>query len=387
MNQTSTHQQMDRLAESFAAGGIDSTLDALGQYFKSEKKYHELFEILKMKVRRKLDLPIVYDENSIELDEEVRNRLEDGLLEACKEAGTGLLRDGKIREGWMYLRPLGDRSGVESLVREIPADESNLDELIEVCVSEGVAPGYGFSLVLEHYGTCNSITAYETQISHLPRADQENAAEQLVSHLHAELAKNLKDVIHQQEGQVPSETSIKGLVEDRDWLFGELTYHIDTTHLASVVRFARVVQTESCLRLALDLTEYGRRLHSQFQYQGEEPFADVYPSSALYFQALLGENIDAAIHYFKEKAEATDAYHQGTASIEVYIDLLTRCDRTQEAIEASIEMLPAGTRTVGLAPTLYELSRRVGDFTRMMEVCRKNEDVLGFATALMQKDA
>ena len=52
MNQTSTHQQMDRLAESFAAGGIDSTLDALDQYFKSEKKYHELFEILKMKVRK-----------------------------------------------------------------------------------------------------------------------------------------------------------------------------------------------------------------------------------------------------------------------------------------------------------------------------------------------
>ena len=97
--------------------------------------------------------------------------------------------------------------------------------------------------------------------------------------------------------------------------------------------------------------------------------------------------MDAAIHYFKEKAEATDAYHQGTTSIEVYIDLLTRCDRTQEAIEASIAMLPAGTRTVGLAPTLYELSRRVGDFGRMMEVCRKNEDVLGFATALMQKNA
>jgi hypothetical protein len=39
---------------------------------------------------------------------------------------------------------------------------------------------------------------------------------------------------------------------------------------------------------------------------------------------------------------------------------------------------------VGIAPSLYELSKKVGDFSRMMEVCRQNEDVLGFATALMQ---
>jgi hypothetical protein len=384
MNPITTQQEMDLLAESFKTGGVDSTLEALDTYFKAEKKFHELFEILKMKVRRKLGLPIVYDENSVELDEEVRNQLEDGLLEACKEAGTGLLQDGKIREGWMYLRPIGDRAYVEALIRDIPVSDSHLDELIEVCVSEGVSPGYGFSLVLEHYGTCNSITAFETQIAHLPKSDQETAAEQLVSHLHAELVKNLKDVVGQQEGSAPSESSIKALVEDRDWLFGEMTYHIDTTHLASVVRFARVIQSEPCLRLALDLTEYGRRLHSQFQYPGEEPFAEIYPSSALYFQALLGDNLDAAIEYFKEKAESTDAYHQGTASIEVYIDLLARCGRLQDAIESSVRLLPAGTRTVGIAPSLYELSKKVGDFSRMMEVCRQNEDVLGFATALMQ---
>lgn len=384
MNQITTQQEMDRLVESFKTGGVDSTLESLETYFTAEKKFHELFEILKMKVRRNLGLPIVYDENSVDLDEAVRNQLEDGLLEACKEAGTGLLREGKIREGWMYLRPVGDRAYVEDLIRDIPVGDNNLDELIEVCVSEGVSPGYGFSLVLEHYGTCNSITAFETQIAQLPKPDQETAAEQLVSHLHAELVKNLKDVVAQQEGSAPAESSIKALVEDRDWLFGELTYHIDTTHLASVVRFARVVQTDSCLRLALDLTEYGRRLHSQFQYPGEEPFADVYPSSALYFQALTGENVDTAIEYFKEKAEATDAYHQGTAAIEVYIDLLARCDRFEEAIDSSIRLLPTGTRTVGIAPSLYELSKKVGDFSRMMEVCRQNEDVLGFASALMQ---
>ena len=177
MNQITTQQEMDRLVESFKTGGVDSTLESLETYFTAEKKFHELFEILKMKVRRNLGLPIVYDENSVDLDEAVRNQLEDGLLEACKEAGTGLLREGKIREGWMYLRPVGDRAYVEDLIRDIPVGDNNLDELIEVCVSEGVSPGYGFSLVLEHYGTCNSITAFETQIAQLPKPDQETAAE------------------------------------------------------------------------------------------------------------------------------------------------------------------------------------------------------------------
>ena len=86
---------------------------------------------------------------------------------------------------------------------------------------------------------------------------------------------------------------------DREWLFQDNAYHIDTTHLASTVRIARVLADPADLRLALDLTEYGRRLSQQFQYQGDEPFVETYPSHALYFQALLGENVEEALAYFQ----------------------------------------------------------------------------------------
>jgi hypothetical protein len=82
---------------------------------------------------------------------------------------------------------------------------------------------------------------------------------------------NLKTDIGRQEDATPSESTLKALVADRPWLFQELTYHVDTTHLASVTRFARQLQDKALVSLALDMTEYGRRLHKQFQYESEAP--------------------------------------------------------------------------------------------------------------------
>jgi hypothetical protein len=87
----------------------------------------------------------------------------------------------------------------------------------------------------------------------------------LVQTLHRELTSNLRAEIARQEGSQPKEQtakeqSIEQLVAERDWLFLEDAYHIDTSHLHSVVRFARVLQDADALRLAADLTEYGKRL-------------------------------------------------------------------------------------------------------------------------------
>ena len=173
------------------------------------------------------------------------------------------------------------------------------------------------------------------------------------------------------------------MVADRDWLFAEGSYHIDTTHLASAVRFARMLEDEQQLRLALDLTEYGRRLSSQFQYEGEEPFPDHYPSHALYLQALLGENVDQAVDYFRQRAESLDVDEHGTVSIEVYIDLLARLGRFGEAIDATLSLLPRDRQTMGLAPSLLELSQRAGNFDRAIEHYQQQDNLLGYATCLL----
>lgn len=381
---TTTQTEYDQLAATLDAEGPAAVLERLANQLRESKRYHELFEALKMQVRQRIGLPLLYGDSGDELDESTRNQLEEGLLEACREVGNSLLANGAIREGWMYLRPVGDQESVAKLVAEIEADEDNIDELVEVCLHEGVDPARGFGLVLEHYGTCNSITTYESALHQRSRSEQQACAGMLVEHLHGELLATVKADIAQQQGTEPPETTLRELVHDRDWLFGEHSYHVDTTHLASTVRFARVLEDETQLRMALDLTEYGRHLSEQFQYQGDEPFAEIYPSHALYFQALLGEDVDAALEYFRDKAESLDAYENGLGPIECYVGLLSRVGRNQDAISEALRLSPDDARPTGQAPTLLELSEAAGTYDDFLKYCREKDDILGFTTGLLK---
>jgi hypothetical protein len=362
--------------------GVDAILDNLIDSLRSQRKYHELFEALKMRVRRGLDLPLLYSDSPDDLDEARRQKLEDGLLAACREVGTLLLEQGKVREGWMYLRPVGDRAAAAKALESIEVTPDNTEELVEVCLHEGVDVGRGFQLVLNQYGTCNAITTYESALARHNRADQQAAAEQLVRHVHAELFRSVAADIGRQEGQPPKATTLRELVEDRDWLFGEYSYHIDTTHLASTVRIARVVDNPDVLRLALDMTEYGRRLAKQFQYKGEEPFAEIYPSHALYYRAVLGEKPEEAVQYFREKAEVSPVTEHGSLPVETYVQLLDRLGRHAEAMEVLMRFADAEQRPRQIVPLLMELGGKLGDYRGIAEFCRRHGDLLGFSTAI-----
>ncbi len=367
--------------------GCEALLNRLVDELREKEMFGELFEALKMRVRGQIGLPLLYAESGEELDDTQSAALEAGLLDACRDVGQSLVRSGRLRDGWMYLRPVGDKAMARKVFGEVEPDEDNMEEMIEVCLHEGLDVARGFALMLEQYGTCNAITTFESGVRGLPPADQAAAAQLLVQHVHDELSSTLKSDIAQQEGSEPSESTIAELSADRDWLFGEHSYHIDTTHLASTVRFARLCADPATLRLALDLTHYGRRLNEQFQYQGEEPFLDQYPSHALYFQALLGENQEQALQYFLDKAQALDAAEWSTIAIDTYVDLLAKLGRHREAMDAVIELTPAGARPAGQAPSLLELAESAGDYTQFLDYCRKNEDLLGFATGLLLKQA
>jgi hypothetical protein len=374
----------DQLKSDLSRGGTDAVLAKVADTLRAEKKYHELFEALKMQVRRKLALPVTYSSGGDDLPEEKRNALEEGLLAACREVGTLLFKQGKVREGWMYLRPVGERKEAAALLSGIEPNEDNTEELIEVALHEGVDIGRGYGIVLKSYGTCNAITTYDSSVARRPRAEQIPAARLLLRQVHSDLVANVKADIARQEGTQPKETTLKELVEDRDWLFQENSYHLDTTHLAATVRIARVLTDPEDLRLAFDLTEYGRRLNQQFQYQGDEPFAENYPAHALYFQALLGENLDEALKYFRTKAEMLDPQYQGMVPIETYVELLARTGRHNEALTEAIRLSPPSAHPVGIAPSLLELAEKAGDYTAFLDYCQQRGDVLGYAAGLVQ---
>jgi hypothetical protein len=382
---TQSRKTFDELQTLLADQGLDAVLDTVCKRLTDEKKFHELFDVLLMRSRRRLGLPVTLTTSLDDLEEPVRTQVEEAYLAACRQIGTLLLEDGKLREAWMYLRPVGDKTLVADALSKIVPNDENLQDLIEIALHEGIAPTYGYELVLKNYGTCNAITTFEGALTNRPRGDQQAAASLLLRHLHAELLANVRADVARQEGAEPKETTLSGLVADRDWLFAENNYHIDTTHLASTVRFARLLEEPALLALAHDLTEYGNRLSQQFQFAGDEPFADVYASHGLFFAAQLDRQVDLALDYFAQRARAADVSEQGTGAAEVYIALLTRLRRYGEAIDATVDLIPPGLRTSGFAPSLLELSRLAGDYERLMQVCRDRDDIVGFAVGLAEQ--
>ncbi|MGC3971649.1 MAG: hypothetical protein QM775_31185 [Pirellulales bacterium] len=372
----------DELSQALQSGGVDAALDKLAAHLKGAHQYHDLFDVRLMQARRKAGQPIIWTKTMEDLPEPARTQVEDASLEACREVGRGLLSVGRIREAWMYLRPTGDKATVakelEALVQE---DESLAEDVIDIALNEGVNPRLGFQLMLESYGLCNCVTTYDSSMHQRPKADRVAVAGLLVDFIHDELLTNVRDDIARQQGSQPAETTLAELVREREWLFENDNYHTDATHLQAIVRFAIVLDDPAMLRKAIDLCAYGKHLSTSYQFPGRSPFNDVYLHHELYFKALLGEQVEEALAYFKEQAEAA-ADDQDKAPVEVYLSLLARTGRTAEAMDATATMLPPGKRQTDLAPTLQELAQQSGEYDRLAKLSRDRGDLLAFAAAL-----
>lgn len=385
MSNTLSTAEFEELKSCLAAGGPSAVFERLAEQLIAEKKYHELFDLRLMQARCKHGLPAILTGPLSELSEDLQEKIESTQLEACREVGTYLLEEKNLTEAWMYLRVVGAREQVAAVLESFEPDEEQIDVAIQIALQEGVAPRRGFEWVLEHYGTCNAVTMFEQETSHLPPSDRETVAALMVQHLYEELAATVRADIAQQAGEDPPETDLLDLVTDREWLFQEGNYHIDTSHLGMTVRFARWVRDPETLRKAVALCAYGEQLDTQFQYDSEEPFPDLYRDHKLFFQAQLGERVEEALEFFGNKAREFDVQQYGTLAAEIYITLLNRLGRNQEAWEAHQTLVPPGVGTAGLAPSLLELTKFAGAYDRLQELSQARGDRLSFAAALIQQ--
>jgi hypothetical protein len=383
MNSSST--AFDDLESELTSAGPDAALERLAEQFREAGDFHGLFDTRLMQARRRLGLPIILTTPLEDLAEPLRGQVETAYLEACRESGWLLWNTGKLREAWMYLRPLGENASVAEALARIEPNEDNLNSLIEIALQEGIAPAHGYNLILRNYGTCNAITTFDAEMGRFNCSQQQLAAELLIRQVHAELVANVRADIARREGNASDEHDLPDLLEDRDWLFADNGYHIDTSHLSAAVRIARIVEDPAVLQLAWELTEYGRRLSPTFQLAGDPPFEDVYPSHGLFFAAQLARQVDEAIARFRAKADKANLDEAGTGAAEVYVVLLIRLRRYKDALDEHIRLMPAGVRTTGFAPTVLELARMAGGYDRLLSVCRERGDLLGFAAGLLSK--
>jgi hypothetical protein len=380
----SDRQIFDQLSATWRSEGPAATLEQLADYLLRTGRYHELFEARKLQVRQRLGLPAVAAAGDEALPEATREALEDGLIAACREVGLLLLRSGRLRDAWHYLRVVGDRPLVQRELECLQPTDQNVDEFLELCLHEGLNLPRGFQLLLDHYGICNAITTFESVMYGRPRQERAVGAGALVEHLHEQLRANVLSHIERQEGEAPRNASLVDLLTGRGWLFDNGAYHVDTTHLASVVRCARELDDPEVLRRALELTAYGAHLDPALQYPGDEPFEALYEASHRYLSALLGLEPDDQVAYFRERAEASKPREETTATIETYIDLLARLGRPREALQEALRLLPEDVQTTGRAPSLLELAAAAADFAPLEQIARRRGDALGFALCLLK---
>ena len=374
-----------QLTNAYASSGLAAALDAAESQFRDAGRYHELFEVLRMKSRHRLGLQIMQSEPA-SLAAADQRALEDGLLAACRDVGYALLRSGQIQESWMYLRHLDENARIIEELRDVEITEQNLDQVLGLLLHEGLDCERGYQLVLERYGTCNAITTLQSTMYGRAKSERRAAGRLLVAHVHQELLENVKAHVAREEATSPNENRLTELMHGRDYLFADGAYHIDTSHLSSTVQVAGELVDRPSLELALDLARYGQRLDSGLQYASDAPFEDTYAAYGQFFAAQLGQDVEQSLAFFREQAEATDAHQQGTFPIETYIDLLARVGRPLEAIEATIKLIPVGTQTTGRSPSLYDLSEQLGDFTRYRELCQERRDMLGYLISLEKQD-
>ncbi len=381
---TRTQTPFDQLKKLAREGGVEKTLDFLEHRFRTEKDYYKLFEVLKMRCRNRLGLPLIYSQQPDQLAPQQQAELEDGLISACREVGTLLVKDGKLQEGWMYLQPVGDRELSEKLLRSIQPDEDNIDTLIEIAVSQGAAPALGYQWLLKHYGTCNAITTFDTQAMRFDRATQKAMAENLLRHLYDELRDNLRHSIESENKTVANDASLAEMLQQYPELMAGGAHHIDTTHLASVMRIARIVDQPGDLQKAVELADYGNQLHADFQYPGSPPFENTYPDHQFFYRGLLGQTVEASIEHFRQKCVSTDVEQFGPVAIETLADYLVRCGRNTEALKVLTQQLLGKFEPLGIAPQIFEIANTDAELEQVRQFYREQDDLLGFAIGVLK---
>jgi len=367
------------------SGGPEAGLDCLIRKLTDEKNYQLLFEARMMQKRFELGLPLVQVGSAEDIPEEKRAAYEHAFTESAREAGSLLLAEGDILRAWPYFRAIREpqrvAEAIERLNGDLPEERAEeLDGVIQLALEERVNPRKGFELLLVKYGLCRAITYFDQYPDVKTRED---VLRLLVRTLHRELVESLHRAIAQREGRAPETHRVSELIAGRDWLFGDMDYYVDTSHLIAVIRFALDLHDDECLRLGLELCDYGAHLSAQFKYRVEPPFDDVYQDHAMYLRALLSDEVDGAIAHFRQKIVDNPAEQAGTAPAQVLVALLSRLGRYQEAVEVFQRYLNDIPPDQLACLSIMQLCQMSGDAAMLQEVDRERGDLLSFTAGLI----
>ncbi|MFM8735524.1 MAG: hypothetical protein ACKOC8_10055 [Pirellulales bacterium] len=387
---TPSNDDFAALSRLHAEAGTEAMFDALAVSLAARRRWHAVFDARLMQARVALGLPPVGMPGDVPAN--LRDRLDDRSLAACREVGWPLLDEGQVAAAWMYLRAAADPAAVsgrlatlaESLGTAQEDDEDasrTMQEIIGVTLWEGADPALGIDLVLRTQGTCNAITAFEQAVSRLPAARQQPAAAVLVAHLHREVAGGLAGERH----ATTAAASITPLI---DAAGGEAPLVVDVSHLQSILRIARICTDEPTIRRCWELADYACRLPAEVAYPGEPPFENVGEASRLFYSSQIGIEVEQAVRFFRTAA-ATAGPEAGSLPGDVLVLLLARLGRPGEALHAALSRsgadggMPSVLQAAAALPSLVDLAAASGEWELLRRACRDRGDEITFVATLV----
>ena len=379
-----TFLELSRLHES---EGAAAALDRLAASLQEQQQYHKLFDARLLKRKHELGLPLVRPASLQDVPDDQRKQVEETYVAAAREVGELFLAQGDIPAAWMYLQVIREPEKVAAAIDALPesGDHSEQAErVMQIALYQGVNPTKGLQLMLRSHGTCSTITALDQVLANLNQEQRQACAKVMVRSLYRDLTESVQRQVQQRVPMLAPGTPLRELLAGRDWIFEGGGYHIDVSHLHSVVRFARSIEAPAEeLDLALQMAEYGSRLDAPLQYAGEPPFEEFYPAHIQFFRILLGRETDQGLQYFRDKLESEPDERDKPLLAYVLVDLLIRAGRKEEAVDVAAQYLTNLGDDVSFS--FAELCIESGRLDVLRRVNEERGDLVGFAAALIQE--
>ena len=373
----------ERLQATLAARGAAAAVDELVAELRKGDDTQGLFYALLMKKRVELGVSPFPTGPASELPPETHEPYEDAIRDAGRHVGGLLLARKEYAKAWAFYRMLNEPEPVrDALEAFTPGPDDDVYPIIEIAWQGGLLPKKGFDLVLDRHGICSAITMVSgSDLASNPDL-REYCITNLARALHAQLTERVRNDLTGRGVAVPDGATIPQLVELDPALFADDAYHIDTSHLSSVVQMSTQLPPGAGVNFARELCAYGRKLAPNLQGNNDAPFEENYDDYRAYLNVIAGESVEEGLKRFEAKA-AREAAEGATYAAQVYVNLLLKADRPGEALAAAKRFLLAEDDRNLICPGVNELARRVGDFAALSEAAKARNDAVGYLASLI----
>lgn len=317
---------------------------------------------------------------------EFHTEYEDAVREAAREAGSGFLEGGKLPEAWPYFRMIGEVEPLKSALADFnPPADADIYPLVELAWQQQLLPERGFDWVLSRSGVCSAVTMVQSADLRSNADLRDYCVSKLVGALHEQLRDRLRADAEARGLVVPPGLPPGEVVRRYPELVAGENYHVDVSHLSSVVQLALQLPAGAAADLALELCDYGGQLAPALRGRHEPPFEAGYDDFREFLRVTTGRDVGGGLAHFGAKLERALAESSDDARFvaEALVNLNLVAGRAGAALELAQAHLADVPEAYRGCPGLAELSRRAGKYDYLAEAARENGDAVGYLAAVI----